>query len=416
MFNFFFYIEIYNRYLLYMSGFITKRVLSGRIGATIEKNQTPMQAGLVPRVGKSGASIRLYWKRVDGCECGCIPEPITILKRGIFPGDTVTPGLAGWNPPGGGGTGNLIVSNSLAGATSNTNVYYVVVFNREIKPSPSLVQNPTGTLRLRTPLGVNWNTFVLNTPAAGGSTGGEVINTNVYAKDIPVTDFKVLDFGNSAAINPNNSSIGRVGSGWEIKMDGTTQDYPPPFGGTPGAAGLVPANEIGVQGSGLPNPGQPLSFWAGNTINSRLAQVPPGLAIGLCSPANPLPVAQNTYDGAMTYLVTNPDHFGGYALVFNITRLIIASQTFSTNYENASYSTATTQQRQYRSGLANMTWYNTNNPPNRNNVGVAYNSNEKTILLNEVCEYDVPVASFKLGINSNTRNKPWLELIDSDNW
>ena len=85
-----------------MSGYVPRRVLNARIGATIEKNQTPMQAGLAPRVGKSGASIRLYYQRVDGCCDFCDPEPIQILKRGIFPGDLVsgswiTPGTASLN-------------------------------------------------------------------------------------------------------------------------------------------------------------------------------------------------------------------------------------------------------------------------------------------------------------------------------
>ena len=94
-----------------MSGYVPRRVLNARIGATIEKNQTPMQAGLAPRVGKSGASIRLYYQRVDGCCDFCDPEPIQILKRGIFPGNTVN--VAGWVGTGGGGGANLIVGNCL---------------------------------------------------------------------------------------------------------------------------------------------------------------------------------------------------------------------------------------------------------------------------------------------------------------
>ena len=63
-----------------MSGFIPKRVLNARIANTIESNQTPMEAGLAPRIGKSGASIRLYYQRVD--ECFCLPcPPIKIIKR-----------------------------------------------------------------------------------------------------------------------------------------------------------------------------------------------------------------------------------------------------------------------------------------------------------------------------------------------
>ena len=67
-----------------MSGFIPKRVLNARIGTTIEKNQTPMEAGLAPRIGKSGASIRLYYQRVDECFCPPPCEPITIVKRIVW--------------------------------------------------------------------------------------------------------------------------------------------------------------------------------------------------------------------------------------------------------------------------------------------------------------------------------------------
>ena len=67
-----------------MSGFIPKRVLNARIGTTIEKNQTPMEAGLAPRIGKSAASIRLYYQRVDECFCPPSCEPITIVKRIVW--------------------------------------------------------------------------------------------------------------------------------------------------------------------------------------------------------------------------------------------------------------------------------------------------------------------------------------------
>lgn len=386
-----------------MSGYVPKKVLNGRKSTTIEKNQTPMQAGLAPRIGKSGASIRLYWKRVDDdCSCGCFPEPIQITKRGIFPGNTVN--IAGWvqNPP---GTGNLQATDALGSSAAETNVFYVVVFNREITPSPSVVSNQTqpvpGDLRLRTPLDVNWDTFVLDVPT---STGGEVNSTALYAKNIPASDFKLLDFGNLTNPSPNNTEIGLSGSGWQIFLDGTT------LGGGPGASGNIPAEELGVQGSGAPSPGTPLSFWRGSTINYRLGETPPGLEIPLSSPANPPPTAQQNNNGCMSYLITNPVHFGGYALVFNITRLIIASQTSGANYDSASYPTSLSSQRQYRSGLANITWYK-----NRNNIGVKYTSNEKTVLTNtDNCDFTVPVAPFKLNIYNDTL--PILELIDSDDW
>ena len=117
-------------------------------------------------------SIRLYYQRVDGCCDFCKPEPIQILKRGIFPGDIVT---GGWQP--GAGNGFITVNSNPSSTATDTNVFYVIVFNREITPSPAIVSNPSGDLRLRTPLGVNWNTYVLqNSP-----TGGEVLNNNIYS-------------------------------------------------------------------------------------------------------------------------------------------------------------------------------------------------------------------------------------------
>ena len=173
----------------------------------------------------------------------------------------------------------------------------------------------------------------------------------------------------------------------------------------------------------------PTTFWAGSTINYRLVPPPPGpsgLSIGLCSPA-PLPGQQQSFDGAMSYLVTNPAHFGGYALIFNITRLIIASQTYTSNYESASYNTNISAQRQYRSGLANITWYNTGPNPtgintgtqDRNNIGISYTPKEKTTLTNtDNGGFAAPIAPFKIGIGdiSNPRSLPILTLIDSDTW
>lgn len=410
-----------------MSGFVPKRVLNARISTTIEKNQTPMQAGLAPRVGKSGASIRLYYQRVDGCCDFCKPEPIKILKRGIFPGNTVTGG--GWP---GAGTGLVTVNSNPSSSATDTNVFYVIVFNREITPSPAIVSNPSGDLRLRTPLGVNWNTYVLqNAP-----TGGEVLNNNIYSVNIPLSDYKLLDFGNFGSPAPTNADIGRTGSGWQIVLDGTTQGaiqgggVPATY---PAAAGLVPAEQLGLNNvPAAPGFGGPLDFWAGSTINARLAEAPPGLDIGLRNPGDPtapgFPGNQIFNNGCMSYLVTNESYFGGYALVFNITRLILASQNrTTTNYDTGSYSFGIATKRQYRSGLANITWYNTGPNPagintgtqDRNNIGIRYTPNEKTTLTNtDNCGFAAPVAPFKIGVSDipNPSALPILTLIDNANW
>ena len=421
-----------------MSGYVPRRVLNARIGTTIEKNQTPMQAGLAPRVGKSGASIRLYYQRVDGCCDFCDPEPIQILKRGIFPGNTVTGG--GWP---GAGIGLVTVNSNPSNTATDTNVFYVIVFNREITPSPAIVSNPSGDLRLRTPLGVNWNTYVLqNSP-----TGGEVLNNNIYSVNIPSSDYKLLDFGNFGSPAPTNADIGRTGSGWQIVLDGTTQGAIQGGGAPatyPAAAGLVPAEQLGLNNvTGAPGIGGPLDFWAGSTINSRLGEIPPGLDVGLRNPGDPtapgFPTSQISNNGCMSYLVTNESHFGGYALVFNITRLILASQNRTPipqppplppplpNYDTGSYTFALGTKRPYRSGLANITWYNTGPNPagintgtqDRNNIGISYTPNEKTALTNtDNCGFAAPIAPFKISIGDivNPTNLPILTLIDSDTW
>ena len=71
------------------------------VGKLIHLPANMMIAGLAPKVGKSGASIRLYWQRVAECCVGCKDDPIRITKRGIAPGDVVT---GNWSNTSGGGT------------------------------------------------------------------------------------------------------------------------------------------------------------------------------------------------------------------------------------------------------------------------------------------------------------------------
>ena len=108
-----------------MSGFIPKRVLNARIGTTIEKNQTPMEAGLAPRIGKSAASIRLYYQRVDECFCPAPCEPITIVKRIV------------WYP-----YNNAL--DSQGNSRPNGSNYVAIQFNKPLSvfPDPGLT-NPT---------------------------------------------------------------------------------------------------------------------------------------------------------------------------------------------------------------------------------------------------------------------------------
>ena len=146
-----------------MSGFVPKRVLNARISSNIEKNQTPMQAGLAPRVGKSGASIRLYYQRVDGCECICNPfnDPVVIKRRLLIPGNleemaTTTDTLkrhynnsSGWvrnaantnweiPPPS--------FSNYNKDGDQSDRIYYAIILSRSITSNSAVT--PTNPLKL----------------------------------------------------------------------------------------------------------------------------------------------------------------------------------------------------------------------------------------------------------------------------
>tara|TARA_Y100000992_G_scaffold300867_1_gene270444 strand:- start:142 stop:1233 length:1092 start_codon:yes stop_codon:yes gene_type:complete len=351
------------------------------VGKLIHLPANMMIAGLAPKVGKSGASIRLYWQRVAECCVGCKDDPIRITKRGIAPGDVVT---GNWSNTSGGGTIINASSEVVIDLGQNgrlTNVQYVVVFDKEIS-SAFAVDPPAGaTLELRTPLAVNWSTGV---PA----------NQSIYQKSIPVGDFKILNFGTTGT--PNNNTIGTANSGWQIAIDGSTN--------TANGPGLVPNTDLS---SGLP------------CASINYNQGSGGLSVGLSS----LVGNMSANDGSMVYLVTNTTHFGGYAIVFNITRLAIASIADSTvvaNWDSFNANNGGLRDK-WRQDVANITWYNGNTPPDRNNIGLSFNPNTKTSLTANVrtCPpFKGLVAPFKISVGDivNPTNLPKLTLIDNVNW
>ena len=126
-----------------MSGFIPKRVLNARIGTTIEKNQTPMEAGLAPRIGKSGASIRLYYQRVDECFCPQQCPPLVITDSII------------WFP----------YNNSLdsqGNSLPQRSNYIAIQFNRRLTANPTPAPPFTWTIT---------GDACISGPPAGGYTG-----------------------------------------------------------------------------------------------------------------------------------------------------------------------------------------------------------------------------------------------------
>ena len=353
------------------------------VGKLIHRPANMMMAGLAPRVGKSGASIRLYWQRVDECCVGCKDDPIRITKRGIAPGDVVT---GNWSNTAGGGTTINASSQVVIDLGQNgrlTNVQYVVVFDKEIS-SAYAVNPPAGaTLELRTPLAVNWST-------------GVPINQTIDSKTIPIGDFKILNFGTTGT--PNNNTIGQQNSGWCIPIDGSTNATNGP--------GLVPTGVGGIQGSSA-------------SINYNLDPPPNNMSVGLSSLAGNM----SFNDGSMVYLVTNTTHFGGYAIVFNITRLVIASIVDSNVVANWDIYSASNGflRNKWRQNLANITWYNGNTPPDRNNIGLSFVPNTKTSLTANITTcppFQGLVAPFKISVGNivNPTNLPILTLIDSAAW
>jgi hypothetical protein len=358
-----------------MSGYTPKKMQTAKL---ITQPANMMMAGLAPRIGKSGASIRLYYQRVDGCCDFCATEPIKILKRGIFTGDLVS---GSWNSV---GNASLNVTSDITTAgvppPRKRNAYYVIVFNRPLT-SPIAISPPGGaSLDLATATRVDWVT-------------GIVAASTLYEKTIPDTDFQLLDFGGPASPAPNNTNIGEDSSGWHIFLDGSTV--------TSAGPGSIPAADLG-------------GGWRGNSVNYNIATG--GLNVGVSTGvAN---MAPNF--GCLAYLITNASHFGGAAIIFNISRLLNASRDVVFPPVPATWDSITLAntitKNGYRQGLANITWFIP--PPatsNRNNIGVAYSSNLKSVLYSQDnCGFLGPIANFNIDVGES--GIPELELIDSSTW
>ena len=331
-----------------MSGFVPKRVLNARISTTIEKNQTPMQAGLAPRVGKSGASIRLYYQRVDGCECICDPfnDPVVIQKRYLLPGNleeetmfynsagvrvtSFDPALAvPW------ALGSLAnASNYNTDGDQTDRIYYAIVLSRDVNPVVGNIKPvhdlKLGYRRFRDDLG---NTVFPGGPGANygipGTTDGQFSYVGPPNTGVNGTVFKPITYGGVGAmrfgineiqvipkedytiVGPSSATPWDVGpfkgsfletdraifstginSGWRIDLSGVKLDNPtnqPPRFSGPGKSHWGPVND---------------------------PTVPPFFG----TKHNPNHVSADN-----VFIVHNPVHFGGYALLFNISQAILES-------------------------------------------------------------------------------------------
>ncbi len=376
-----------------MSGIIPKRVQFARRNMYNEKDQTPNHQGMVPRIGKSGKHIRLYYARVNELTMGfsCKPaNPVGILRRGIFVGDVVT---NPWNT-----TARIQACSNLTPSSPyfdhrSRNIYYVLVFNKSLT-SPVAVDPAVGeTLRLLTPTDVNWGTATLSNP-----NGGQASSTALYNVTIPHDKFKILDFGVT-----DNQNMGKVTSPWNIGMEGQASGN---FG-----SGTIPDSETGFA-------------WKGNAVN--FSSAPPGvlgnsLNIGL-SNTNDNDMSAN--NGAMIYLVNDESIFGGCALVFNITRLVLGHWTNSTatpppetTYDGFIVG-GLTFVNGWRSSVGGSLWYQNNPGPNtKNNISTTYNPSLGTnaeLYSENTCGFISPISGFSL--NSGSSATLPLQLIEDNSF
>jgi len=255
-----------------MSGFIPKRVLNARIANTIESNQTPMEAGLAPRIGKSGASIRLYYQRVDECFCLTCP-PIKIIKRFFTAGNVGNNTL---NAVG------LTTTPTLTIGATQAQQYYGIVFDRPIK-SPQQIPPAAGNTILLRAHNVDWTT--------GIDSGGGITECTITDQD-----FQILTGSGTLGGPAGLGFVIDIGKG--VTLTKTTDVNPPP----PPPVVHPQWKEINTPSAGPINYGE-------------------------------VELQSSVLPGDMAYIITNPNlistgnniPLGGHAMLFNISKLVINS-------------------------------------------------------------------------------------------
>ena len=187
-----------------------------------------MMAGLAPRIGKSGASIRLFWARIEECLCHgpCVTEPITLLKRYLTGGRWLA-NLSYGNNAGAGAplitipipTGNAVVDAATFARSTNpppigggaNSPYYILIFDK-IVTSPFAPNSNQATVPLQI--------------FKGNISGANGIIT------IPATDYKYMTWsgaGTSLGLPTEQFNTLQVppqapSSGWTIDIDGDFGD------------------------------------------------------------------------------------------------------------------------------------------------------------------------------------------------
>ena len=242
------------------------------VGKLIHRPANMMIAGLAPRVGKSGASIRLYWQRVDECCVGEYCEPIKIIKRLFISGDSIL-------------NANLIQPIStqktfipdpgLTVNSSQTQAFYAIVYNRKLGWTNSTIPSVGDKIKL-----VHVNNANANT--ANGTTIAE----------LDENDFLII---------PDSQQWGPVGKAFNINLGDQTISG----GGT-----LPTANYGAWSGGGAA--GSPDCAWVevnGSGSFPRISNI-----FGTGGGA-----------GSNAVIVTNESKLGGYAILINITQILNTS-------------------------------------------------------------------------------------------
>ena len=238
------------------------------VGKIIHKPANMMMAGLAPRVGKSGASIRLYWQRVDECCVGEYCEPIRIIRRIFVTGNSITDASLTNAGSGGGANANGFLADSggypstIEAGRTETQAYYGIIYNRKIDMAPTDVNTPvTGSVIQLTQVDV-----------AGTETPVATLNDNDFKPIIASQLYGTI--GTTFSINLGRQTVSAASY---TNQNGTPQSWD------------------AVNKTALPS-----------DIQSRL------LGFGGGS-------------GAMAYIITNPDKIGGYGILFNITQILNSS-------------------------------------------------------------------------------------------
>jgi len=264
-------LEIYNPYLLYMSG----RSGYGRsriVGKIIHKPANMMIAGLAPSVGKPGWAIRLYWQRVNECCDGssCIADPIRIIRRYLTPGKWPDP--AGWTPPpsfsfgyaagsdiqlNGGWTIPDYIANAIAMP------HYIILFDKEIfsnnsqiPPAPLSLYKCAANGSLGTTFTIPTTDFYYTTQGGGG---GIALGTKEYSEVVSpgaISSWNIDISGNYAGDSVGNSKWHTINN---EAANGILAPYPNPGGWVDDKYSKSSANVVFIVHRNVPThfPGNP---------------------------------------------------------------------------------------------------------------------------------------------------------------